>query len=84
MHTWIYKGKHKQDTYLYITDSEDFERVPETLLRLLGELSYVVDIELDKKKKLAQADTGEVISQLQSNGYYLQLPPGDPAPEKVC
>ncbi|WP_423908494.1 YcgL domain-containing protein [Candidatus Spongiihabitans sp.] len=28
MHTWIYKGRRKENTYLYITAKDNFERVP--------------------------------------------------------
>ena len=74
MKTSIYKGTKKQNTYLYIENEDDFSRVPDELKGVLGELSYVMTIELSMEKKLAQADAAQVISQLQENGFYLQIP----------
>ena len=74
MKTSIYKGKKKQDSYLYIENEDDFSRVPDELKGVLGELSYVMTIELSMEKKLAQADAAQVILQLQENGFYLQIP----------
>ena len=84
MHTWIYKGSLKENTYLYITEANNFEKVPDSLLKLLGDLSFVVDIKLDNKRKLAQADVTHVLEQLESAGYFLQLPPGEMKTAKLC
>ncbi|WP_424947347.1 YcgL domain-containing protein [Candidatus Spongiihabitans sp.] len=83
MHTWIYKGLRKENAYLYITAKDNFERVPESLLRLLGKLDFVLDIKLTKARRLAQAKVDEVMRQLEIEGYYLQLPPGDHEPERI-
>ncbi len=77
MHTWIYKGVRKQNTYLYLTAKDNFERVPQALLQLLGELVFVLDITLTKERHLHHAEVEEVMRQLDIAGYYLQLPPGD-------
>lgn len=73
----IYKGNRKQDTYLYIEREDDFSRVPEALLRMLGPLQRVMLLELTKGRALAQADPEQVRTQLAEQGYYLQMPPQD-------
>lgn len=83
MHTWIYKSHRKENTYLYITDKDNFERVPQSLLGLLGELDLVIDTKLTKQRRLAQAEVEQVLHQLESKGYYLQLPPGDYQRESI-
>lgn len=83
MHTWIYKAQRKENTYLYITAKDNFERVPPSLLELLGELHFVIDIVLTKQRRLAQAQVDEVLQQLKTEGYYLQLPAGDYIPETI-
>ncbi|MDH3690536.1 MAG: YcgL domain-containing protein [Gammaproteobacteria bacterium] len=75
MHCAIYKGNRKQDTYLYVEREDDFTRVPEPLLAMLGPLEFVLALELTPKRKLARANTDEVLEQLSERGYYLQLPP---------
>ena len=78
MRTWIYKGSRKANTYLYVTGKDDFERVPESLLDLMGELQFVLQVDLHKDRTLAQVDISMVRQQLEEAGFFLQLPPGDP------
>ncbi len=76
----IYRSARKQDTYLYIEREDDFERVPEALLKLLGRLEQVMVLELTAERRLAQADIGQVRASLQDQGYYLQMPANDAEP----
>lgn len=75
MHCAIYKSNKKADTYLYIEREDDFSRVPDSLLRLLGNMELVIALDLTPDRQLAQADAGDVRKQLHETGYYLQLPP---------
>lgn len=84
MHTWVYKGNKKPNTYLYIDRKDDFDHVPSALLSLLGDLKFVLDVALDLKNSLALADIDDVKNQLSKQGYFLQLPPGDSKPERIC
>jgi uncharacterized protein YcgL (UPF0745 family) len=71
----VYKGHKKVDHYLYVEREDDFSRVPQALLELLGKLELVIGLELSSKRKLAQADVTEVMQQLSNQGYYFQMPP---------
>ena len=73
----VYKSRRRANTYLYIEAENDFRRVPQTLLHMLGTLELVLTLELDARRSLARADPQEVRRQLREHGYYLQLPPGD-------
>ena len=84
MRTWVYKSSRKQNTYLFIDRENNFDNVPEALISLLGDLSLVIDIVLDSDRKLAQADPAEVMSHIKNQGYFLQLPPSDHKPERLC
>ena len=77
MQCFVYKGDRKADTYLYITREGDFSDVPQTLLKLMGELEFVLSVDLAQRDKLAQADIETVSVQLKSQGYFVQLPPSD-------
>jgi uncharacterized protein YcgL (UPF0745 family) len=77
MYCVIYKSKKKQDTYLYVAAKDDFDAVPETLLGLLGEPVYVMELDLSQIRKLAQEDIEQVMKNLQERGWHLQLPPQD-------
>jgi hypothetical protein len=72
----VYKGNKKPDTYLYLDREDDFSRVPEALLALLGSLELVLTFDLVPDRRLPMADAAEVVSSLASRGYYLQFPPG--------
>ena len=71
----IYKGQKKIDHYLYVEKENDFSRVPEALLELLGKLQLVIALELSPSRQLAQADVTQVMKQVKEQGYYFQMPP---------
>lgn len=75
MHCAIYKGKKRPDDYLFVEQDDDFSRVPQALLDIMGELSLVISLELSADRQLAQADVTQVMQQLSEQGYYLQIPP---------
>lgn len=70
----IYKSNKKTDYYLFVEQEDNFERVPESLLKMLGILELVMTINLDDRKKLSQANPAEVKQLLVEQGYFLQLP----------
>ena len=79
----IYRSERKSGAYLYVPALAPGERqrdkqlagVPEALLAQLGELTEVMQLELDAQRKLANADASRVLEQLEVAGYYLQMPP---------
>jgi len=74
IHCAIYKGHKKYDSYLFVEKKDDFSRVPDSLLEMLGRLELVMLLELKENKKLAQADPVLVMKALEENGFYLQMP----------
>ncbi|MFK8067078.1 MAG: YcgL domain-containing protein [Gammaproteobacteria bacterium] len=72
---WIYRSSRKEDMYLYLSKKDDLEEVPDDLQKSLGELVFVMQLELSEQRKLARANVSEVMKSLNSEGYYLQLPP---------
>lgn len=71
----IYKSTRKQDTYLYVATKDDFSRVPEQLLSMMGTPAHVMDLELTPERRLAREDVGEVMRCLSEQGWFLQMPP---------
>jgi len=71
----IYKSTRKDQTYLYLKNRDDFECLPEPLLQHFGTPQLVSVLNLTSDKKLAIADTQKVIHDLNTLGFYLQLPP---------
>ena len=79
---WIYKGSRRAETYLYVPEENNFQRVPKKLLEALGTLELVMDLELDERRRLARVDTKEVMSSVSRAGYFLQLAPIEPDGER--
>ena len=75
MNCFVYRSNTKSGMFLYLIDKDDFSCVPESLLTLLGDISYSFDFDLNKDKKLVKNDAYEVMKSMSENGFYLQMPP---------
>ena len=71
----IYKSTRKEEMYLYLTEEEKFDHVPEILLKSFGEPVFVMELELSQDRQLARADIVVVMQSLKDEGFYLQIPP---------
>lgn len=84
MHAYVYKSQRKADTYVYLAQREDFQRLPEPLRTQLGPLAFVLAVELTPERTLAREDAAAVRANLVARGFHLQFPPsaaGDPMSE---
>ncbi len=72
---WIYKSSLKDEMYLYLAREDDFDCVPELLMRRFGRPIPVMELELHEQRSLARAEVQAVMKQLGEEGYYLQMPP---------
>lgn len=78
VHCWVYRSAKKEQTYLYVPRENAFEGVPPALLKALGELELVMQLELHAGRKLARAEADHVMAQLENPGFFLQMPPSHP------
>ena len=74
----IYRSPKKDEMYLYVEKTALLSHVPEQLLNLFGKPVLVTTMLLTEEKKLARAQTAEVIKSIQEKGFYLQMPPSLP------
>ena len=72
---WIYKSSRKNEMYLYLSREDDFEDLPEGLMAQFGTPVAVMQLDLHPQRPLSRANVNEVIHSLDTNGYFLQLPP---------
>jgi uncharacterized protein len=72
---WIYKGSRRAETYLYIPEENNFQRVPKDLLDALGTLQFVMQLEIDEQRRLARVDAKDIMKSVSLVGYFLQLAP---------
>ena len=72
---WIYKSPRKEEMYLYLASREGFAAVPPDLLDRFGPPEFVMELELSPDRKLAREDAVQVMANLATRGFHLQLPP---------
>lgn len=69
----IYRSNLKLDTYLYLLDKDDFSVLPQELLQVFGPPEFSFSFDLTSERELAKEDAAEVIENLSTQGYHLQL-----------
>jgi uncharacterized protein YcgL (UPF0745 family) len=81
MQCYVYKGENNNNHFLYLNQEFDKDNLPDdfpdAILRLMGELNLVVEFELTADRTLAQADAEHVLADIQTHGFYLQMPKKD-------
>lgn len=79
----IYKGNKKEDTYAYLEAPADFEKMPEAIRKMFGELQRVMELEITESTKLAKENPVDVLNNIKENGFHIQLPPKDLIPDVI-
>jgi len=69
----VYKSAEKEGYYLFVEKKDKLRRVPDKLLELLGEPTFVMTFVLTPDKKLEQASAIDVIQEIEDKGFYLQI-----------
>jgi uncharacterized protein YcgL (UPF0745 family) len=77
MHCFVYASQRKPDTYVWLTRREGFDALPPPLALLLGDLRYVLEVELTPQRRLPHEDTERVLANLAAQGWHLQTPPNE-------
>ncbi|MEC8755750.1 MAG: YcgL domain-containing protein [Pseudomonadota bacterium] len=71
----VFRSGRKAETYLYMPATAEFEDLPASLRQQFGTPTYVMDLILTPRRKLAQVDVLQVIQAVNEVGFFLQLPP---------
>jgi uncharacterized protein len=71
----IYRSKKTAELYLFLAKEDDFECVPEDVMKYFGIPEKSMELELNEESKLARSKPEEVIHNLKERGFHLQLPP---------
>jgi uncharacterized protein YcgL (UPF0745 family) len=71
----IFRSPREEGMYLYVKKDEGLTHVPEALLARFGKPQPAMVLVLTPEKKLARTTADKVIDSLETQGYYLQLPP---------
>ncbi|WP_311062766.1 YcgL domain-containing protein [Halomonas sp. DWK9] len=71
----ILKSSRKDEMYLYVDKRKGTETVPEALMATFGKPVPVLTMILTADKKLARVNAADVITAIEEQGFYLQMPP---------
>ncbi len=71
----IFRSSCKQEMYLYVDKAKGLKDVPGALLEQFGEPAPVMMLQLTPQHKLARADAVTVLASIETQGFYLQMPP---------
>ena len=75
MQCFVYASLRKTDSYLWLAERDAFGVLPESLVLMLGELRFVMEVQLIEQRKLPVEDIEQVLQHLHTQGWHLQLPP---------
>lgn len=75
MHCFVYASQRKADTYLWLNHRDNFDVLPAPLALMLGDLRFVLEVELSTERRLPNEDAHVVMDHLATQGWHLQLPP---------
>jgi len=73
---WIYRSSKRDEMYLYLVEEQGFDTVPEALIRMFGQPVRVMELKLSLARPLAREDVAQVLHNLRTQGFHLQMPPG--------
>ncbi len=71
----VYHSSKKMGMYLYVLKADALTKVPEDLLKLFGRPQHAFNLVLSPERKLAKEDIEQVLENLSTQGFHLQLPP---------
>lgn len=71
----IYRSAKHEGMYLYVDKTEDLGQVPDTLLKRFGKPELAMTLLLHEQRPLARVDVKAVLEAIQTQGYFLQMPP---------
>jgi len=72
--SYIYRCSAKHDMYIYLAEKDNFDCIPDELKKSLGQLNFSMQLDIGKDRKLAKEKPEQVIDNLKSRGFHLQLP----------
>ncbi|HED15868.1 MAG TPA: YcgL domain-containing protein [Gammaproteobacteria bacterium] len=81
MKCYVFKSLKQAGMYIYLSKEDGFDEMDKVLRDAFGQAEFVIELILTPESRLARYDAQDVISALETNGFFLQLPPADPALE---
>ena len=77
MQCYVYASQRKPGAYVWLHQHDTFDALPAPLLEKLGELRFVLEVDLTTERQLPHENAAAILASLGNQGWYLQLPPAD-------
>ena len=74
MQSYIYRSEKKTDCYLFLKEQLENFSLPEPVLKVVGELHFVMELDISDQTKLALSDAKKVLEDFERQGFYIQMP----------
>lgn len=74
---FVYASTRKSETYVWLRQRDGFDALPNSLGDMLGELRFVLEVELTEARRLPREDSRLVLENLERQGWHLQLSPAE-------
>ena len=71
----VYKTSSKDEMYLYVAQQDGLSKIPEQLAEIFTRPEKAMTLILSPEKSLGRANTQDVMSAINDQGFYLQMPP---------
>ena len=71
----IYRCSKKEGMYIYVDKKGGLEKLPDSLRKKTGKMVFAMGLVLTPDKKLARANAKDVLIAIETQGFYLQMPP---------
>ncbi|HER35599.1 MAG TPA: hypothetical protein ENO19_09065, partial [Halothiobacillaceae bacterium] len=70
MHAHIYKSRKNPDMYLFVEEGQDLDMLDAMVRERLGELEFVMELDLSEDRQLARTDTTTVRDHIEKLGFH--------------
>jgi uncharacterized protein YcgL (UPF0745 family) len=77
---YVYRSRRREGAYLNLRVRDDFSVVPDSLMQVFGTPELALELDLTPERGLASEEPVQVIANLQSRGFHLQMPPANVEP----
>ena len=71
----IYRCSKKEGMYIYMDKQAVVDNLPEAIKKRAGPIELAMTLVITPDKKLANANAKDVITAIDNQGFYLQMPP---------
>lgn len=74
MQCWIYRSSVRDGLYVWLREEDGLAALPDPVKRQLGAAELAMSITLEPTTKLGQEDPAEVLANLSTQGFHVQMP----------